>query len=98
MSTEIAVGKEAAPIEAPLSIRELIALLIKHYDLKEGKYDLMIEYKFGAGVVGQDKANVLPGIMIGLSQVGLSRASGDGPLTVDAKDVKLASKTRKKSP
>jgi hypothetical protein len=65
-------------------MRELAAILVKHYDLHEGRYDLLVEYQIGMGAFGPDPASTTPGAMIGISKVGLMPAQGDGPTSVDA--------------
>lgn len=72
------------PVETPVSMRELTALLIKHYGLHEGRYDLLVEYQMGVGPVGPDPTNFVPGVMFGVGRVGLLAARGDGPTSVDA--------------
>ena len=41
-------------VEKPLSLREVTELLIKHYDLHEGNYDLLMEFQLGVGLVAQN--------------------------------------------
>ena len=68
---------------ASLSLRELAAVLVKHYGLHEGQYDLVIEFQIGTGVVGPTQAPTL-GAIVGVSRVGLIPATADGPTTVNA--------------
>lgn len=68
----------------PLTMQELTRLLIKHYDLHEGKFDLSMELQIGVGAVGPDPTSPLPGAFFGVSKVGLSKVDKDGPATVDA--------------
>jgi hypothetical protein len=68
-----------------LSMKELATLLVKHYGLTEGRYDIYIEFQIGVGAIGPSPESRLPGMMMGLSKVGLTRAgTNDGPTTVDA--------------
>lgn len=78
-------------------MKELASLLIKHYGIREGLFDLMIEYQLGTGAVGPDKEHLLPGLMIGIAKVGLVPSAKANPLTVDASDVNPSPKTRRKS-
>lgn len=73
-----------APIESPLSMRELTVLLIKHYGIHEGTYDLLVEFQIGMGAVGPDPTSLTPGAMIGVSKVGLVLAKENGQSSVDA--------------
>ncbi len=85
MSTKAPLSsKPALNTPMPLTIRELTKVLVKHYGLKQGEYDLLVEYQIGTGAVGPDKDNMLPGAMIGVSRIGLTPATTVGPTTVDA--------------
>lgn len=85
MSTDdLAVGLQPVPVEPPLSMRDLTTVLIKHYGIHEGRYDLLIEFQIGMGAVGPDPASLNPGAMIGVSKVGLMPAKGNAPTSVDA--------------
>lgn len=99
MSTEAASNLDLSisPVADPVSLRELSVILVKHYGLHTGRYDLLVEFQIGMGSVGPDPQSVLPGAMIGLSRVGLMPSQKDGPTTVDAATVNPAKKARKKS-
>lgn len=86
------------PVEAPLSMRDLAGVLVKHYDLHEGHFDLLVEFQIGMGAVGPDPTALTPGAMIGVSRIGLMPSRVDGPTTVDAAIVNPAKKSRKKTP
>lgn len=73
-----------APVKPPLSLRELTILLIQHYGIHRGSYDLLIEFQIGMGAVGPNPASLAPGAMIGVSRVGLVMAKETGPSSVDA--------------
>lgn len=84
------------PVESPLSMRELAAVLVKHYDLHDGKYDLLLEFQIGMGLVGPGPKALTPGAMIGISKIGLIKSTADGPTTVNAADINPAKKNIKK--
>lgn len=63
---------------------ELTKALIKHYDVHEGKYELLVEFQLGVGSIGPDPESRLPSGVVGLSKVGLKKASVDNKLVVDA--------------
>ena len=90
-------GMQTASVPTPLSMRELATVLVKHYGIKQGAYDLFVEYQIGVGAVGPDKDNLLPGAMIAVARVGLIAAQQLGPTTVDAALVNKAKKITKKS-
>ena len=76
----------ATPVARSLSLRELAELLVKHYDLHEGLYDLLVELKVGVGSVptGPAESDRLPGATVAIASLGLSEAQKPGPTTVDA--------------
>lgn len=80
----------------PLSIRELTTVLIKHYELHEGYFDLSIEFNIGVGAVGPDVNALAPGAMISVSRIGLASSQNTNPLSIDAAKVNPKKKTRKK--
>ena len=88
--------QQPVPVDALLSLGDLAVLLVKHYGLREGTYDLMLQYQIGTGAVGPDKDHLVPGVMMGVSQVGLVPSTKVGPSTVDASLVNPTKKSRKK--
>ncbi len=98
MSTEAKVpATTQVPVGATLSLRELGVLLVKHYALTEGLYDLMLEYQIGLGAVGPDKDHLVPGAMIGVSGFGLVPSINPGVNTIDAAVVNPAKKPRRRA-
>jgi len=89
-------AQTVAPIDVPLALKDLSILLVKHYGLHEGTFDLMLEYQIGTGAIGPDQDNLIPGAMIGVSRIGLVPTAKVGPTTVDASVVNPAKKIRKK--
>ena len=88
--------KAVAP---PLTVKELAALLVKHYGLTEGRFDILIEFQIGVGSIGPSPEARLPGVMVGLSKVGLTRAKDtDSPTTVDAASINTAPEPRRRMP
>lgn len=84
------------PVATPVSTSELTSILIKHYGLHEGRYDLLIEYQIGVGPVGPDPTKLVPGVMFGIGRIGLLAANGEGPTSVDASVVNPAPVKQKK--
>lgn len=85
-----------APARELLSLSDLTKLLVKHYDIHEGLFDLSIEFQIGIGAVGPSPDAIVPGAMIGVQRVGLIPSTVVGPSTIDAAAVNPAKKTRKK--
>lgn len=75
-----------------MTLDELALLLIKHYELHEGLFNLSVQFQIGTGAIGPDKENLLPGAMIGLSGIGLMKVPAIGPNTLDAAMVNPAKK------
>lgn len=97
MSTEASVpDQKPTPVESPLTMKELASLLVRHYGIKAGTFDLMVEYQLGTGAVGPDNERLLPGLMIGIARVGLVPSPRPGPTTVDAAEANPQLSTRKK--
>lgn len=83
-------------VDQPLSLREVTELLIKHYDLHEGNYDLLMEFQLGVGLVAQNPEQIpAPTAMVGISRLGLTRAEIASPNTVDAAIANPAKKAKK---
>ena len=70
--------------EKTLALKDLIEVLIKHFDLHEGMYDLGIEMQMGIGNFGPNKEKAFPGAAIGIAGVRLVESTAMGPHTVDA--------------
>lgn len=98
MSTDTKTPEQLSALSNPsLSMRDLASVLVKHYGLTEGIYDLVVEFQIGIGAVGPDKDSLLPGAMIGVSKVGLVPTTKQGPNTVDAALINPTKKLRKKT-
>lgn len=80
--------------EEMLDLKQLTALLIKHYGHKEGLFDLSVQLQIGTGAVGPDKDHVLPGAMFGVAGLGLRKVTKLGPTTLDATEVKAPVKSK----
>jgi hypothetical protein len=89
------VGGPIEPVGTPLSVKELTALLIKHYGIHVGNYDLLIEFQIGMGAFGPTPEMQAPGAMIGISKMGLVKAPQVSALTVDAALVNPPEKPRR---
>ncbi len=85
-----------APARELLSLSDLAKILVRHYDIHEGLFDLSIEFQIGIGAVGPSPDAIVPGAMIGVQRVGLIPSTVFGPSTIDAAAVNPAKKTRKK--
>lgn len=88
-------AQKQVPVRPPLTIKELTDVLIKHYGLHEGLYDLTVEFQIGVGSVGPNKEQLLPGAMVGVSRVGLVAVKGAAPSVVDAAQVNPLKRTRR---
>ncbi len=91
------------PTESTLNvdIHDLTKILIRHFDLHEGRYQLTLGFRIGIGAVGGEPGTnaPVPGAMIGVEGIGLGKVIDDavGPNIVDAAVVNPAKKKRAKT-
>jgi|GEM_PF-597959 len=74
-------------IKEKLSVKEVVRLLIKHYNLHGGNFELSIDFQTKVGGFGEFQSaskEILPGAVIGVKNVGLVTSRTIGPWTVDA--------------
>jgi hypothetical protein len=78
---------------------EVLELLVKKANLHEGKWQLIVNFTFGALNAGPSPSEVLPAGMVAVASLGITKAAPESPsnLTVDAKIVNPAS-TEKPQP
>ena len=84
MLTENPISAHPQIVSDPLSLKDLAAVLVRHYGLHEGLFDVMVEYQIAVGGFGPDPANPLPGAMMGAHRIGLIRTEQPSGRTVDA--------------
>ncbi len=78
-------NQQVLPVKTPLSLRELAEVLIKHYGLHEGRYDLFVEFQIASAAIGPDPHVRIPGLTFGVSKIGLSESKkAESAMTVDA--------------
>lgn len=77
-------GTETQALPQPLPLKEVAELLVRHYGLRDGLWELALEMQVGVGQVGALPDAVFPGAIFGVSRVGLARVTVAGPRTVDA--------------
>jgi hypothetical protein len=77
-----------------LSLKELAAVLIKHYKLHEGLYETSIGLQVAVGAVGPTPDTVVPGAMLGVTGVGLRKTDVVGLHTIDASEVNPKKKSK----
>jgi hypothetical protein len=70
-----------------LNLKQLAAVLVRHYGLHEGLYEASIDIQTSLGNIGMTAASVCPGAMFGVAGVGLRKASVAALHTVDARVV-----------
>jgi hypothetical protein len=90
--TELPAGPQ--PVEAPLPIKDLATVLIKHYGLHAGRYEVLVEFQLGVGAFGPDAESRCPGAFVAVSKVGLFKAQETSTSAVDAAVVNPAKKKR----
>lgn len=80
-----------------LDLKDITKILVQHFGLHEGKYDISIEFNIGVGAVGPNEQSRLPGAMIAVSRIGVMQANQDGPATVNAAEVNPKAAAAKKA-
>jgi len=66
--------------------QEVLEALIKKADLHEGKWQLIMTFGLGAGNMGPNEAEIVPGAMVAVTSIGLQKAVEGAPpaLVADA--------------
>jgi len=78
------------------SLIEMTEILIKHKKIHEGLYNISIEYKIAVGTVGPAEEK-LPGTMIGVSGVGITKTEEENTNTHTVDAAKVNPVPRKKA-
>lgn len=85
----------ASIVQSPLELKEIAEILVKHYGLHEGLYDLAIEFQIGVGPVGHGGEAPLPGGIVAVKKIGLMRTTKTGgSAVVDASVINPIKKPR----
>jgi len=74
-------------VRSPLTIQEIGELLVRHYKLRQGLFDISIEFGVGFGAVGPKPQGVVPGVIVGVQKIGLIEVQAKGVNTIDASAV-----------
>ena len=86
-NTPTSAESSLQPSPQPLPLKEVAELLVKHYGLSEGLWELALEMQVGVGQFGATPDAALPGAAFGVSRVGLARVAVAGPRTVNAAEI-----------
>jgi hypothetical protein len=73
-------------------MKDIAILLIERNGIHEGLYDIKAEFQIGTGGMGPNPAELLPGILIGLSKIGIVPSVQPNATTIDASKVNPAKK------
>lgn len=79
-----------------LELKDITEMLVRHFGLHDGKYDISVEFNVGVGAVGPNENERLPGALIAVSKIGIMPTTHDGPAIVDAAKVNPKAKPRAK--
>jgi hypothetical protein len=82
---------------APIPLKELATILIRHYGYHEGFYEVGVQFNIAVGSVGPDPTLVAPGAVVTVGGIGLSKCPESSPFGVDASAVNPAAVEVKKS-
>ena len=76
-----------APGSVPaISLKALGEILVRHFDLHEGRWEVSASFQVGFGGVGPPE-KLSPGVMLGLQGIGLARVTHETPNAVDAAEI-----------
>jgi len=89
--------------ERALDLRALAIVLVKHYGLHDGRFQVALKFRIGAGAVTSGKQDdaPLPGVVVGVEGVALNIAK-DGAQALDVVDAaevnpRVAAKAKNKA-
>jgi hypothetical protein len=86
---------QPSPVGEPLRLKDLAAVLVHHYGIKEGLYEPMVEFTIGVGSMGPTPESVSPSAIVSISRIGLLKVERETPNSVDAASLKSPSAARK---
>lgn len=86
-STSPVLSPTPINLDLHLSHGELAAVLMKHFGIHEGWYDVSFEIQIAIGKVGPVDGPQLPGGAMGIRRVGLNKVAPNTPGAVDAAEV-----------
>lgn len=80
--------------EINFSHREIVEMLIKKQDIREGIWSLSIRFNFGATNAGPSPTEVSPSAVISVAQIGLHKVDKESNIALDAAKVNPRSKAK----
>jgi hypothetical protein len=84
-------------IVANHELKEITEILVRHHGIREGLYDLLLEFQIGIGAAGPDPSSVVPSAMVGVRRIGLTKTTTPGASTVDAAAISPPVEAKKSS-
>lgn len=99
-NSDTEAGKNLSPqhelVGEQLEPKQLLEVLVKHYGLHEGVYDLNVEFMFNVGQVNRDE-KASPAAFVALSKFGVVRITEPTRSSVDAAKINPQKKGRRKT-
>lgn len=80
-----------------VKVQQLTELLIKHYGITSGFYELGVHFGMGNGNFKNPKGELVPGVFFGLDALSLVPAVPESPGAVDASKCNPAGKKKPKT-
>ncbi|HMM47474.1 MAG TPA: hypothetical protein PKC12_05785 [Thiobacillaceae bacterium] len=80
------------PVVEPLRLKELATVLVRHYGIKEGSYEPLVEFTIGVGSMGPTPEMAAPSAIVSISRIGLVKVDHATPHSVDAAEVNPGTK------
>lgn len=77
------------PTQFNFSYKEVLVALVKLAGLREGKWQLLMNFGFAATNMGPTEAEAVPGAAVAVTGIGLAKATDGSPkaLVIDAAEV-----------
>jgi hypothetical protein len=67
-----------------LTLREIGKLLLEKFDIHEGLFDMKVDFQIASGPMGPNPSELVPGLVIAISKVGLLRSTAPNGSTFNA--------------
>jgi hypothetical protein len=79
----------AEPLQYGLDMKEVAAALVKQLNIKEGIWQVTINFGFGAANFGESIEKARPSAVIQVLGVGLMKVDAETEISVDASKVRI---------
>jgi hypothetical protein len=71
-------------------LKDVVTMMLKHQDIHEGHWQIMVNFGFGASNVGPNESDLSPAAIVPVLGIGIQKLAEKTPLSVDAAEVNPA--------